>query len=370
MNQENILEAKGIYKYYPGVCALDNVDISVRRGEVHALIGENGAGKSTLIKILSGSVDKDSGEIWFDNESLGNYTPNQAIEFGISVIYQEFNLIPHMTVEENLSLGRELLKGITLDKKAMLKRAKTIIDDFELDIDPSAKVSELSVAKLQMVEIVKALLYDSKLIIMDEPSASLTNWEMNILFRIIKELREKGKSVIYISHRLEEIFQIADRVTILRDGLNIKTTDVKDITRKDLIINMVGRDVSGTYPDSKVDYDDVVLRVTGLSNQVIKDVSFELHRGEVLGIGGLVGAGRTEIGRALFGADPSTGIIEIKDDQAVIHSPVDAIQYAIGLIPEERKTQGLLQEMSVEVNLSLASLRRISKTLLINKRTI
>ena len=365
---EYLLEAKDIIKVYPGVRALNKVNFSVKYGEVHALLGENGAGKSTLIKILSGSEQKDAGEIYLEGKKLDHFSPHQAIDLGISVIYQEFNLLPHMTVEENISLGKEKTKGFLLDGKAMLERARSIIADFQLDIDPKAKISELSTAHQQMVEIIKALLYNAKLVVMDEPSAVLSNKELEKLFNLIRELRANGKSIIYISHRLEEVFEISDRVTVLRDGNHIITREVEGITRQELIKNMVGYDIHDNFPQTSAREEDVVMSVSGLYNSKVKDVNFKLYKGEVLGIGGLVGSGRTEIARSLFGADPYVGNIEINGKPVHIQNPQDAIRYGIGLIPEERKTQGVLQEMSVETNLTLASLKKLSRFAFVVKK--
>ncbi|MDR1580571.1 MAG: sugar ABC transporter ATP-binding protein [Synergistaceae bacterium] len=366
---EFILEAKNICKSYPGVQALDNVSLCVRKGETHALVGENGAGKSTLIKILSGSLQRDAGEIRFEGAPpVGAYSPQKALDMGISVIYQEFNLLPQMTVEENLHLGREFKKSIFLDKKAMLEHAGHVIGEFNLDIDPSARVSELSAALRQMVEIVKAVLNDSKLLIMDEPSASLSNREMETLFRLIRELRKKGRSVIYISHRLEEIYEIADRVTILRDGKYITTREVASLSRNELIKNMVGYDIPDTYPLPAKEKGDVVISVSNLCNEKLKEISFDVRSGEIFGIGGLVGSGRTEIARALFGADKCEGRVEIKGRPVDIRHPRDAIRMGVGLVPEERKTQGLLLNMSVAVNLSLACLGKLSRFMFVDKR--
>ena len=366
MNSENILEMRGISKYFAGVRALNHVDFSVRKGEVHALLGENGAGKSTLIKVLSGSIPKDGGEIWFDGALRPAYSPQTAIGMGISVIYQELNLIPGMTVEENLSLGKEIKKGVFLDKTAMLMRGKKMIDQFHIDIDMKAKVGSLSVAYQQMVEIIKAMLNDSKLVVMDEPSATLTNTELKTLFRTIHELKKEGKSVIYISHRLEEIETIADRVTVLRDGNFIATRDTKDVTMKQLIQDIVGREVSNDYPQHDAIRDEVVLSVSNLHNNKVKGVSFDVRKGEIFGIAGLVGAGRTEIARSIFGADPYAGEIRVKGKPVKMRQPRDGIRQRLALIPEDRKTQGALLDMTVGENITISCLNALSKCSMIN----
>lgn len=366
MDQNNILEMHDICKNFSGVRALDHVDLEVRKGEVHALLGENGAGKSTLIKVLSGFHDKDAGEIWFDGALREKYNPRQAIEMGISVIYQELNLIPNMTVEENLSLGKEIKKGAFLDKAAMSKRAQEVIKSFGMNIDVHAKVGSLSVAYKQMVEIIKAMLNDSKILVMDEPSATLTNRELETLFRIIRELKEQGKSVIYISHRLEELEKIADRVTVMRDGKYIKTVNMADTTIEELIVSMVGHEVTNMYPEGNKEVGEPVLSVSHLSSDKLKDINFELRRGEILGLAGLVGSGRTEIARCLFGADPYKGDVYVGGKVVKLKQPKDSIKNRIALIPEERKSQGVLLDMSVADNITISSLNKLSKTIFLN----
>ena len=368
MDSAKMLEMKGICKYFSGVKALNNVDLTVRKGEVHALLGENGAGKSTLIKILSGSLERDAGEIRFDGISRGKYSPQAAIAMGISVIYQELNLIPEMTVEENLSLGKELNRGVFLDRAAMSRRAVEIMKTFEIDIDIGAQVGRLSVAYQQMVEILKAMLNNSQLVVMDEPSATLTNSELKVLFRIIGELKQQGKSVIYISHRLEEIEEIADRVTILRDGEFVTTRDMCDVSMKELIHFMVGHEVSEEYPAPRAAQNEVVLSVSHLRNGRVRDVNFELHCGEILGIAGLVGAGRTEIARSIFGADRYEGEIRVHGEPVKMRTPKDGIRRRIALIPEDRKTQGALLDMTVAENMTISCLDSLSKGPFIRKK--
>lgn len=364
---DNLLEMKGITKFYPGVVALDHVDFSVKPGEVHALLGENGAGKSTLIKILAGAEQRDEGEIWFDGQSYDRYSPHDAIEMGISVIYQEFNLVSKMTVEENIFLGKEYRNGIFTDKKAMLQKARQVIEPLGGDIDPKVKVSDLSVAYQQLVEISKAIINKSKIVVMDEPSAALSLNELEILFKLIRQFKSEGTSVIYISHRLEEVFEIADRVSVFRDGKYVATKQVAETNKDQLITLMVGRELSGDYPQNDQKSDDVILKVHGITNNKLKNISFELHRNEILGITGLVGAGRTELVRAIFGADPYLGDIYIKGEKVDIRSPQDAISHGISFLPEDRKRNGILLEMPVRFNMSIASIKKFARYGLVNR---
>jgi len=364
---DNLLEMKGITKVYPGVVALDHVDFSVKPGEVHALLGENGAGKSTLIKILAGAEQRDEGEIWFDGQSYDRYSPHDAIQMGISVIYQEFNLVSKMTIEENIFLGKEFRNGIFTDKKAMIQKAREVIEPLGGDIDPRVKVSDLSVAYQQLVEISKAIINKSKIVVMDEPSAALSLNELEILFKLIRQFKSEGTSVIYISHRLEEVFEIADRVSVFRDGKYVATKQVAETNKDQLITLMVGRELSGEYPQNDQKSDDVVLKVQGITNDKLKNISFELRRNEILGITGLVGAGRTELVRAIFGADPCLGDIYIKGEKVDIRSPQDAIRYGISFLPEDRKRNGILLEMPVRFNMSIASLKQFARYGIVNR---
>jgi len=364
---DNLLEMKGITKIYPGVVALDRVNFSVKPGEVHALLGENGAGKSTLIKILAGAEVRDEGEIWFDGQLYDLYSPHDAIEMGISVIYQEFNLVNKMTVEENIFLGREHRNGIFVDKKAMIQKAREVMEPLGGDIDPRVKVSSLSVAYQQIVEIAKAVLNRAKLIVMDEPSAALSLNELEILFKLIRRLKGEGTSIIYISHRLEEVFEIADRVSVFRDGKYVATKLVPETNKDELITLMVGRELSGEYPQNDQKSDEVILKVEGITNDKLRNISFALYRNEILGITGLVGAGRTELLRAIFGADPFIGDIYVKGEKVDIRSPQDAIGHGISYLPEDRKQNGILLEMPVRFNMSIASLKKYSRSGFVNR---
>lgn len=361
---EKILEMKNISKAFYGVQALNNVDFSVLRGETHILLGENGAGKSTLVKILSGAYHKDAGEIFFDGEQIEISTPLDAQRKGISIIYQEFNLIPGLSVAENIFLGREPVKGNKLINWRVLNEdAKAILDKLHADVSPTALVATLSVAEQQFVEIAKALSFGAKLIIMDEPSATLTPAEIDRLFAVIRDLKRAGVSIIYISHHLDEIFEIGDRVTVLRDGELVATDDIKNVT-KDMIIRwMVGRDLTNTYPPRTTTPGEVVLEVQNLSRRgELHDISFHLRRGEILGIAGLVGSGRTELVRALYGADPiDSGEIKLHGRTLAIKTPKESIKNGIGFLPEDRKQEGLVLEQSVKNNVTLANLVKVVK---------
>lgn len=361
-----ILEMKGISKEFPGVKALDGVNFALEKGEVHAIVGENGAGKSTLIKILAGVYREDEGEIWLRGKKLGKYrTPKEMLNYGISVIYQELNLVPYMSVAENIFLGREPLRkrfNRFIDWRKMYRDVNEIMSVFNIEINPKAKVYTLGVAYQQVVEIAKALSLNSEIIIMDEPTATLTGHETERLFEIIKTLREKGVSVIYISHRLEEIKMVADRVTVLRDGKHIITDRLSNLEINEIIRYMVGRELTEKYPKEKIPIGEEILRVEGLTKKgVCNDISFNLRKGEILGIAGLVGAGRTEMVQTLIGyRKKDRGTIKIGNEDIRIKKPWDAVRVGFGLIPEERKNQGLVLVLSVFDNISLTILDKFS----------
>ncbi|MFQ3549873.1 MAG: sugar ABC transporter ATP-binding protein [Armatimonadota bacterium] len=359
-----LLEMKNISKSFPGVRALDNVSFKVAQGEVHALIGENGAGKSTLMKILAGAYSADSGEIILNKRKLHLKSPQQAIEEGISIIYQEFNLVPSLSVAENLFLGREPLvkKSNVINYSKLYSDTKKILNEIGLDINPKINVEDLSIAQQQMVEIAKATSRNSKIIAMDEPSATLTEHELERLFELIRKLKNNGVSIIYISHRLEEMFEIADRVTVLRDGLYIDTKNILDTNREEVIKMMVGRELGEAIPKKFAELGKTLLEIKNLSKKgVVENISFNVKAGEIVGLVGLVGAGRTETARLIFGADKkTTGDIFINGEKVNIKSPVDAISKGIGLVNEDRKAQGLVLGMSVKENISLAYLDKLS----------
>ena len=358
----NILELRDIVKIYPGVAALNKVNIDFYTGEIHAIVGENGAGKSTLIKCITGCIEPTYGEMEFLGEKFKALSPIQALEKGIGAVYQEFDLIPFLTVAENIFYGREKKKKLFLDQDTMNREAKAIIEELGVNIDPKKRVKDLTVAYQQMVEIAKTVSRDVKFLILDEPSAPLTPPEIDAMFNVLRRLKQKGVTILYISHRLEEIFQIADRVTVLRDGLFITTRNVSETKQTELIRLMVGRELSGTYPQRTTEIGDVVLEVKNLSNNYIKDVSFKLRRGEILGLGGLVGAGRTEAVRAIFGADElKSGEILLDNKPMQIKNPKAAIKKGIGLIPEDRKNHGVLLGLSTRINITFACLPELSK---------
>ena len=305
MDNNIVLKMEKICKYYPGVTALDHVDFELRKGEVHALLGENGAGKSTLCKIIAGAQPMDDGSYCLDGEQIRTLTPQSAKDKGVSMIYQEFNLVPYLKVYENMFLGKEIERGIYADKRAMIRKTREVFERFHIEIDPNSRISDLSNAYKQQVEIAKAVLENAKVLIMDEPTAPLGNREVENLFEMIRTLKSEGVSIIYISHRLEELFEISDRITVMRDGQYIETLNTKDTNKSALVKLMVGRDLSEDYPQRSTPIGEEVLRVEHLSTVETKlhDVSFTLHKGEILGFAGLVGAGRTEVMRALFGAD-------------------------------------------------------------------
>jgi len=369
-NEYLLLEMKDITKRFPGVLALNKVKFELRYGEVHCLVGENGAGKSTLMKILAGAVPLDEGEIYIEGQKVEITSPFHAQQLGISMIYQEFNLIPYLSIAENIFLGREPKKGKTpfIDWKKMYRDAEEVLQRVGLSIDVRTPVSELSVAQQQMVEIAKALSIKAKIIVMDEPSATLTDHELQTLFEIIRTLRRQDMGIIYISHRLEELYEIGNRVTVMRDGNYIGTFNIYDVTREDIIKMMVGRELVNEYPKIFVKRGPERLRVEGLTrNGVFEDISFSVHAGEIVGLTGLVGAGRTEVARAIFGADPiDKGKIYVDGVEVKIRSPQEAISHGIGFLPEDRKTQGLILSMTVRENTTLANLKAVTKWLFLN----
>ena len=361
MQNDYIIEMKDITKRYPGVVALDRIQLQVKRGEVHALLGENGAGKSTLIKTLAGAIHPDEGEILVEGKAYQHLEPRLAMELGIGVIYQEFNLIPYLTVANNIFLGNEPVKGTSIDEKTCIAECEKVFERLGITLDPRVPVRNLSVAYQQLVEIAKAVSKNAKVLIMDEPTAALSGKEVDMLLDLVRKLRDEGISVIYISHRLEELFEVADRVTIMRDGQYIETLDIKDCTRPRLISSMVGREMGENYPQGKYGTDEVVLEARHLSNDKIQDISFQLHKGEILGFGGLVGAGRTEVARAVFGADKCSGELYLNGKQVNIRCPGDAVRHGIAFITEDRKQQGLLMKLSIRENVTISSLDHIRR---------
>ena len=369
---EYILEMRGITKRFPGVVALKGANLSVRPAEVHCLLGENGAGKSTLMKILAGAQPLDEGEILLDGEPVEIVSPLHAQALGISMIYQEFNLSPYLSVAENIFLGREPCRGRTpiIDWKQMYRDAEAVLARIRVTMDVRRPVHELSIAQQQMVEIAKALSVNARIIVMDEPSATLTDHELEALFALIQTLKRQGIALIYISHRLEEVFEVGTRATIMRDGEHIATADLCDLTRESIIKMMVGRALTEEFPKEIFARGEERLRVEGLGRRgAFEDVSFSLHAGEIVGLTGLVGAGRTEVARAIFGADqPDSGQLYLNGAPISVRSPRDAIRHGIGLLTEDRKNQGLVLGMSVAENTTLANLKALSGRLLMNRK--
>ncbi len=358
-----VLEMHEIRKTFPGVVALDGVDFELRRGEVHILLGENGAGKSTLMKILSGAYQKSAGRVTLDGAEVEIRNPAHAQGLGISTIYQEFNLVPHLSVGENIFLGREPRgwPGL-IDRRAVNRQAAEVLGRLGLKLDPRRPVKGLRVAEQQMVEVAKALSLDARVLIMDEPTAALAEHEIQDLFAAIRGLQEKGVSVVYISHRMEELFEIGDRVTVLRDGRSVGTFDVKGTNKFELIRLMVNRDLTELFPKERAARGEEVLRVEDLTTRGGLDgVSFSLHKGEVLGVAGLLGAGRTELARAIFGLDKlERGTVRIKGRERRIGSPRAAINSGLGFLTEDRKAQGLVLPLSVKDNLCLPSVDKFT----------
>ncbi len=362
MSETHVLEMRGITKRFPGVLALDSVDFDLRTGEVHALVGENGAGKSTLMKILSGALRADAGQILIDGQPVSINSPQDAARLGIAMIYQELNLAPHLSAGENIFLGREPLTPAGLvDFRRLHEQAQRLLDEVGAQVSSRQRVCELGIGQQQMVEIAKALCQNARFIIMDEPTASLSEAEVERLFRLIRDLKSRGVGIAYISHRLEEIFEIADRVTVLRDGQRVASKPVSETDIHELVRLMVGREVELVYPRRAAKVGDEVLRVENLSRPPdLFDISFSVRAGEIVGLAGLVGAGRTELARAIFGADPPTaGTIYVDGRPVIIRSPQDAIRAGIALLTEDRKRDGLCLGLPVRANISLANLGQV-----------
>lgn len=361
MDNNYILTLKNITKEFPGVKALDDVTINIERGTIHGLVGENGAGKSTLIKILAGIYQPNKGEIILDGKPCRFNSPIEARRAGISVVHQEIKLAEPLSVAENMFLGNvQLAENGLVDWKGMRRRAREIVEDLGMDIDINAQVSSLTVAKKQIVEIMHAINNNSRILIMDEPSAVLTDRELEVMFRIVKQLRDEGITIIYISHRLDEIFGLCSNVSVLRDGCHIDTIPVASVDRQGLINMMVGREMGQEYPKEVGNVGGTILEVKNLSRGILQDISFEVKSGEVFGISGLVGAGRTELARAILGIDkPESGEVYVRGKKVHYRTFADAIRDGLGLIPEDRKLQGLVQIMSVKRNTTLVNMKRV-----------
>ena len=356
-----MLELKNITKTYPGVVALNNVSVTFQQGEVHAVMGENGAGKSTMIKIISGAINPDpGGEIIFDGKSYTQMTPALSAENGVAVIYQDINLVTPMTVAENMFMGRKMGKGYS--KRRLNALAQEIFDEYGFQLDPAMRVERLSPANQQMVEIARAISNNAKIMIMDEPTAPLAAAEVDLLFSIIAKLKAKGVTVIYISHRMDEVFQITERVTVLRDGQYVTTINTADTNRQQLVNLMVGRELNENFPTRKTPVGEVILEAKNLTGNSVENISFRLHRGEVLGFAGLVGSGRSETMELICGAKKmDSGEVWMNGQKMHITSPASAIEHGIGLIPEDRKEQGVILFNTVKFNTSLSAAHKLTK---------
>jgi len=371
---EWLLEMIDVSKSFPGVKALDNVNLRVRPHSVHALMGENGAGKSTLLKCLFGIYEKDQGKIFFQGQEVNFTSSKEALENGVSMVHQELNLVLQRTVMDNMWLGRYPTKGIFVDHSKMFTDTKRIFDELDIDIDPRVKVATLSVSQMQMIEIAKAFSYDAKIVIMDEPTSSLTEKEVNHLFKIINKLKKKGCGIVYISHKMEEIFQLCDEITILRDGQWIATQPLEGMTMDQIIGMMVGRALTQRFPEKTNQPKEVILEVehlTAKNQPSIKDVSFNLHKGEILGIAGLVGAKRTDIVETLFGIrDRSQGSIRLHGHEVENQNAHDAIQNGFALVTEERRSTGIYAQLDIAFNSLIANMDqyKIGLGLLSNKK--
>ena len=372
MSEEYVLELEHIRKVYPGVVALKDVTLQLRKGEVLGLIGENGAGKSTLIKCCSGAVIPTSGKIKVNGKEFDRMTPQLAAENGIAIIYQEFNNVGELSAAENLFLGRPIRNGIMIDRKAMEEEAAKAFDQLQIKINPRELVKNLSVGYQQMIEIAKAIQQNAKVLIMDEPSAPLTSNEVENMFKVVELLREQGVSIIYISHRLEEIFRLSDRIEVIRDGEYVTTLITPQATVDELIRLMVGREMTQKYPARKpcIDESRVVLELRNVTGNGDHDISLKLHAGEVLGLGGLVGAGRTELAEVIFGSKPKeSGQILLNGQEINPKAPREAIDLGIALVPEDRKRHGALLTNSIRNNINMPIYERISKASVINSGT-
>ena len=352
MSEQYLLEMKGICKSFPGVKALQNVSLQVKAGEVHALLGENGAGKSTLMNVLGGIYHAEEGEIYIDGQKTVIDGVVAARQAGVSIVHQELVLVPYMTVAENIFLGREPGTKLNVNRRQMSEEAQKLLDTYDMNIDADTLVEKLTIAQQQMVEIVKAISFQSKILVMDEPTSSISDKEVNFLFDTMRTLTAKGVGIIYISHKMSELEQICDRVTVMRDGETVGTRVVKETSKDDLIAMMVGRELTNYYTRDYLEPGDVVLKCDHISDgKMAKDVSFELRKGEIIGFAGLVGAGRSETMKAIFGLTPgASGDVYVEGKKTSIKTPIDALKYGIALVPENRKEEGLYAVQSVRFN--------------------
>lgn len=367
-----VLRIENVSKSYPGVKALSNVSMSFEAGEVHSIMGENGAGKSTLIKVISGAIKPDDGVIEIQGERNSSLTPALARKLGVGVIYQEFNQIPTLSVAENIFLGTPIGKSkLGPDFALMHKKCEEVFQRFNIDIDTHVMAGDISTAKQQIVEIAKAVVQDAKVLIMDEPTAAISMAEAEVLFDLIRTLKSQGITIIYVSHRLDEVFDLSDRVSILRDGQYIDTYKINEISRQQVINSMVGREVTESYPERPPHGEEVVLKASRLTGNGVFDISFELKKGEIFGWGGLVGAGRTELAKLIYGAARVLeGELEVMGRKTTVQDPYHAIQLGIGLIPENRKTEGVFQEFPIDWNISIMDIRNLCNKIFVSKKKV
>ena len=349
--------------------ALDDVSISFRKGEVHALVGENGAGKSTFIKTIAGAIHPDSGEICIGGKTYPYLNPKQAIDLGVAVVYQELIQFEAMTVMDNLFMGMEGIDGMFINDKIRAEKAQEMLDGFHCSVKPTDLIRDLSIANRQIIEIIKAVIRKAKIVIMDEPTAAITVEESETLYKIVKELQQNEVTVIYISHRLDELFEICDRVSVLRDGQYVTTVDIKDVDKDGLIALMVGRELTQTYPEKPPYSDEVVLKVENLCGNGLEDINFELHKGEILGFGGLVGAGRTELMHLIYGAAKAkSGKIILNGNELHLKSPADGLKAGVGMVPEDRKFQGCFLDKPLYWNTSISNIDKVGKGLFVDRK--
>lgn len=369
MESNVLLKMKNIHKSFPGVYALKAVDFELKAGEVHAILGENGAGKSTLMKVLGGIYTADQGEIYIEGKKVEIKDVVTAQKCGISIIHQELVLVPYMTVGENIFLGREPMKGRLVNRAKLHEDAQKLLDDYGMDIDAGTMVGKLPIAKQQMVEIIKAISYQSKILVMDEPTSSISDKEVKFLFDTMRNLTAKGVGIIYISHKMSELEEICDRVTVMRDGTYIATEEVKKTTKDRLISMMVGRDLKNYYTRDYGKHDEVILRCENISdNNMVKGASFELKKGEIIGFAGLVGAGRSELMKCIFGLTNNyTGDIYLDGKKVNIKSPIEAVKNGIALVPEDRKVEGLYHIQSVRFNSTIEVLKEFIRSVFVDK---
>lgn len=365
---ESILKLENIIKKYPGVKALDNINLDFEKGKIHSIVGENGAGKSTFIKVITGAEKQDEGKLIYKNKEIVKNSPNSSMKIGINCVYQELNLIPYLSVAENIFYGYEETKGLFLDKKSMNQKSEDILKSLGVNIDSKKLVKDIGIGNQQIVEIAKSLIKNVEVLILDEPSASLTKNEIDKLFEILYKLKAEGVAIIYISHRLDEVLKISDKVSVFRDGKLITTKEKHELDEAKIIKYMVGRGLDISKKSKNYSTDEIVLSLDKISSKYIKDVSFNLKKGEILGIAGLVASGRTELANVIFGVDKIiSGSLYIKGKEVNIKNPSDAIENGLAFITEDRKDSGLILEMGIKENASLASLNKFTKSIFIDK---